>query len=175
MTRRTRQVFQRAEPSRTDTMRRNFITHVAAMFSTLRELYRGSAQPPRRAMDEDGEVDSQSELSPCSLSCWMMKNLLHQETTPNERLSLSLADTVLLQDGHLFHWLFTSSKSGRVVKVCIKFEYTSPMYSCGLISPQIVILTQTGACASLLRRHSLQLASIPNTRTDGPVPSTRAH
>lgn len=70
-------------------------------------------------MDEDGEVASQSDLSPGSLSCWMMKNLLHQETVPSERLSLSLPDTVLLQDGHLFHWLFSSSKSGRVVKVCI--------------------------------------------------------
>lgn len=70
-------------------------------------------------MDEDGDVDSQSELSPCSLSYWMMQSLLHQETVPNERLSLSLPDTVLLQDGHLFHWLFTNSKSGSVVKVCM--------------------------------------------------------
>lgn len=65
-------------------------------------------------MDEDGEADSLSELYPCSLSCWMMQNLLHQET-------LSLPDTVLLQDGHLFHWLFTSSNSGSVVKVLLAF------------------------------------------------------
>lgn len=72
-------------------------------------------------MDEDGDADSLSELYPCSLSCWMMQNLLHQETVANDRLSLSLPDTVLLQDGHLFHWLFTSSKSGSVIKVLLAF------------------------------------------------------
>lgn len=70
-------------------------------------------------MDDDGDMDSQSELVG-SLSCWMMKNLSQNATTPtkpSDKLSLSLPDTVLLQDGHLFHWLF--SKSGTVVKVCV--------------------------------------------------------
>ena len=71
-------------------------------------------------MDDDGEMDSQSELVG-SLSCWMMRNLSQHAATsttkPSDKLSLSLPDTVLLQDGHLFHWLF--SKSGTIVKVCV--------------------------------------------------------
>lgn len=111
-------------------MRRDYpraCTHVMhkANMSTLHESHREPARPAWGTMDDDGEEDSLSELPPSSRSCWMMKNLLHQETVPSERLSLSLPDTVLLQDGHIFHWLFTSSKSGSVVKVCTSFYDTS--------------------------------------------------
>lgn len=64
-------------------------------------------------MDDDGDEDSQSELTG-SLSWWMMKSLWKEDS----KLRLLVADTILLQDGHLLHWLFTSSKSGRVLKVC---------------------------------------------------------
>ncbi|CAM9830500.1 unnamed protein product [Scytosiphon promiscuus] len=66
-------------------------------------------------MDDDGDDDSQSELEG-SLSWWMMKSLWREDG----KLRLLLADTTLLQDGHIMHWLFTSSKSGRVLKRSIK-------------------------------------------------------
>ncbi|CAM9726505.1 unnamed protein product, partial [Hapterophycus canaliculatus] len=66
-------------------------------------------------MDDDGDEDSQSELAG-SLCWWMMKSLWKEDS----KLRLLLADTILLQDGHLLHWLFTSSKSGRVLKRAIK-------------------------------------------------------
>ena len=67
-------------------------------------------------MDVDGEEDSQLSAFTCSLSWWMMKSLW-KEGLPDEKLRLSVADTFLLKDGHLECWYFTSSKSGRVLKV----------------------------------------------------------
>lgn len=69
-------------------------------------------------MDDDREVDSQSEVVVGSLSWWMMKSLWQEDTLPEQKLRLSLPDTVLLQDGHLLHWFFTSAKSGNILKVC---------------------------------------------------------
>lgn len=74
---------------------------------------RASSCTVLRAMDDDVDDDSQSELAG-SLSWWMMKSLWKEDS----KLRLLLADTILLEDGHLMHWLFTSSKSGRVLKVC---------------------------------------------------------
>lgn len=68
-------------------------------------------------MDDDGEVDSQSEVVVGSLSWWMMKSLWKEDTLPEQKLQLSLPDTVLLQDGHLLYWFFTSAKSGNILKV----------------------------------------------------------
>ncbi|CAM9864349.1 unnamed protein product [Ectocarpus sp. 12 AP-2014] len=71
-------------------------------------------------MDDDGEVDSQSEVVVGSLSWWMMKSLWQEDTLPEQKLRLSLPDTVLLQDGHLLHWFFTSAKSGNILKRATK-------------------------------------------------------
>lgn len=68
-------------------------------------------------MEDDADDDSQSWALSRSLSWWMMKNLW-QHGVPDERhLRVSVADTFLLEDGHLMYWYFTSSKSGRVFKV----------------------------------------------------------
>lgn len=67
-------------------------------------------------MDVDGEEDSQFSAFTSSLSWWMMKSLW-KEGMPDEKLRLLVADTFLLKDGHPECWYFTSSKSGRVLKV----------------------------------------------------------
>ncbi|CAN0342759.1 unnamed protein product, partial [Pylaiella littoralis] len=66
-------------------------------------------------MDDDGDVESQLSEVVGSLSWWMMKNLWH-ESLPDEKLRLSMVDTILLQDGHVLHWFFTSSKSGSILQ-----------------------------------------------------------
>lgn len=138
-------------------------------FSTLGELVRKPARPSWRTMDEDGEADSLSELSPCSLSCWMMKNLLHQETVANEKLSLSLPDTVLLQDGHLFHWLFTSSKSGSVVKVRVIFYCASPASPSG--RPRVEQLQYSiVSCLQSVPLCKIAQEIPPHTSQDGVLP-----
>ena len=67
-------------------------------------------------MDADGEEDSQFSAFTSSLSWWMMKSLW-KEGMPDQKLTLSMADTFLLKDGHPQSWYFTSDKSGRVLKV----------------------------------------------------------
>lgn len=67
-------------------------------------------------MDDD-DIDSQTSVFAPSLSWWMMKSLWQQGVPDDRHLRLALLDTVLLEDGHLMYWYFTSSKSGRVLKV----------------------------------------------------------
>lgn len=84
----------------------------------LRATRRGDFSQLVVPMEDDGEADSQVSEVAGSLSWWMMKNLWH-ESVPDKKLRLSLVDTILLQDGHVLHWFFTSSKSGSVLKVQI--------------------------------------------------------
>lgn len=67
-------------------------------------------------MEEDRDAESQTSSSHSS-SWWMMKNLWRKGASDERRFQASIADTCLLEDGHPLYWYFTSSKSGRILKV----------------------------------------------------------
>lgn len=72
----------------------------------------------RDLMDEERDIESQaSTYSPLCLSWWMMRNLWQQGVSEERHLRVNIVDTVLLEDGHLTCWYFTSAKSGLVLKV----------------------------------------------------------
>lgn len=69
-------------------------------------------------MDDERDADSQtSNFISLSLSCWMMRSLWQKGVSEDRHIRVGIADTVLLEDGHLVCWYFTSSKSGLVLKV----------------------------------------------------------
>lgn len=78
----------------------------------------GSEYTQQEKMDDERDAESQgSNFAPLSLSCWMMRSLWQQGVSEDRHLRVGIADTVLLEDGHLVCWYFTSSKSGLVLKV----------------------------------------------------------
>ncbi|CAM9196346.1 unnamed protein product, partial [Discosporangium mesarthrocarpum] len=66
--------------------------------------------------DGDGEGSQDSEQSHTLLEYWAMKNLWQGGVSNDRRLRVRLVDTVLLKDGHLVTWYFTSSKTGEILK-----------------------------------------------------------
>lgn len=92
----------------------------------------------RHKMDFDIDGASQSTVSAPSLSWWMMKNLWQQGVPDERHLRLSIADTFLLEDGHLMYWYFTSANSGLVLKV------GGPRRSAGV--PRVTCSRGSGCC-----------------------------
>lgn len=82
------------------------------------ELKAGFRAGSYRSGDMEFDRESESQVSePHCPSWWMMKNLWQREVTRGRHLQISLADTCLLEEGHLVCWYFTSPKNGYILKV----------------------------------------------------------